>query len=341
MDNALLIVGGRNIGNHYFGVDDKINFRDLDIVAAGPIVREVSDVYDYFWNGEWSVPVKVMTKKIYTQNELKDARAILTQKIAKDRYPYPLSSDVRKVRSQMHSIRDNLVWTKGKFVWDDPKQMKLSADKQHGTMIEKLRTKVKTLKQSLTIESPYFIPGDYGTALLKAMHKRGVNIRILTNSQSSNDVMAAFAGYATYRKELVEGGIKMHELRPDAGGNLIINKQTKLGSVTSGLHAKALVFDEKTVFVGSFNLDPRSATINTEGGLYVESPVIAKRVLRYMNEGAKPQNSYRVELDKNGDLIWMSETNGKEEVYHTDPHTSGWDRMKANIIQALPLEKQL
>ncbi|WP_415408037.1 phospholipase D-like domain-containing protein [Sulfurovum sp. CS9] len=191
------------------------------------------------------------------------------------------------------------------------------------------------------IKSPYFIPRKRGTTALKQMHNRGVKIRILTNSQSSNDVAAAFAGYATYRKELVESGIEMHELRPDAGGNLIINQKTNLAKVHSGLHAKAMVFDEKTVFVGSFNLDPRSVAINTEGGLYIESPALAKKVLAYMNEGAKPENSYRVVLDKNGDLNWLEVTDGKQKVYHTDPHTSGWDKFKADFIQAMPIEDQL
>jgi putative cardiolipin synthase len=114
MDNSLAIIGGRNIGNHYFGVDDQMNFRDLDIVGAGPIVREVSNVYDYFWNGEWSVPMKALEDKTYTQEDMKNARAILSQKIAKDHYPYPLTDDVKKIRSQMNTIRKNLVWAKGR-----------------------------------------------------------------------------------------------------------------------------------------------------------------------------------------------------------------------------------
>ena len=133
----------------------------------------------------------------------------------------------------------------------------------------------------------------------------------------------------------------MHELRPDAGGNLIINQKTNLAKVHSSLHSKAMVFDEKTLLVGSLNLDPRSVAINTEGALYIESSTLAKKVLAYMNEGVKPENSYRVILDKNGDLAWVTETDGKQEVYHRDPHTSGWDRLKADLIQAMPIEDQL
>jgi len=341
MDNSLVIIGGRNIGNHYFGVDDHMNFRDLDIFAAGPVVREVSDVYDYFWNGEWSVPIKALVDKTYTQEDMKNARALLSQNIAKEDYPYPLTSDVNKIRSQMKRIRNNLVWGTGKFVWDDPKQMKLSRDQQQGTMLDKLHKKGTNLKTSLTIESPYFIAGKGGTAVLKGLVEKGVKVRVLTNSQSSNDVSAAFAGYEVYRKELVEGGVEMHELRPDAGGNKIINQETDLAKVHSGLHAKAMVFDAESVFIGSFNLDPRSASINTEGGLYVESPKLAKRVLDYMSEGTKPENSYRVFLDKNGDVAWKEVTDGKQKIYHTEPHTDAWDRFKVDFIQALPIEKQL
>ena len=341
MDNSLVIIGGRNIGNHYFGVDDHMNFRDLDIYAAGPVVREVSDVYDYFWNGEWSVPMKALADKTYTQEDMKNARVRLSQNIAKDHYPYPLTNDVNKIRSQMKTIRNKLIWAPGEFIWDDPKQMKLSKDKQQGTMLDKLHKKGTTLKKSLTIESPYFISGVGGTAVLKSLVKKGIKVRVLTNSHSSNDVQAAFAGYEVYRKELVEGGIEMHELRPDAGGNKIINQKTDLAKVHSGLHAKAIVFDAEAVFIGSFNLDPRSSAINTEGGLYVKSPKLAKKVLDYMNVGVKPENSYRVILDKNGDLNWVEVTDGKQKVYHEDPHMSGWDKFKVGFIQAMPIEDQL
>jgi putative cardiolipin synthase len=241
----------------------------------------------------------------------------------------------------MNTIRKNLIWAPGAFIWDDPKQMRLRADKQQGTMLEKLHKKVATVKKSLYIESPYFITRKRGTAALKNLAAKGVKVRVLTNSQSSNDVSAAFAGYEKYRKELVVGGVEMYELRPDAGGNKIINQKTNLAEVHSGLHAKAMVFDEQTVFIGSFNLDPRSGAINTEGGLYVESPKLAKKVIEYMEEGVKPENSYRLVLDKNGDLLWVAKTNGKQEVYHKDPHTSGWDRFKVDFIQAMPVEDQL
>ena len=341
IDNSLVIIGGRNIGDNYFGVDKEMNFRDLDILGVGPIAREISTVYDYFWNGKWSVPIKALVEKTYAQEELKNASALMAQKIAKDNYPYPLTSDVKKLRSQMKTMRNNLVWAPGKFVWNDPKQMTLSEDQQQGTILHKLHKKLTMVNKNMYIESPYFIPRKKGTSILKEMHDRGVKIRILTNSQSSNDVSAAFSGYAIYRKELVSAGIEMYELRPDAGGNLIINKKTNLAEVHSGLHAKAFVFDEETVFIGSFNLDPRSAAINTEGGLYIESPTIAKRVLAYMHEGVKPENAYRLTLDKYGDLLWTAETDGKQEVYHKDPQTSGWDRFKVDLMQVMPIEDQL
>ncbi|NOR56589.1 MAG: hypothetical protein GQ531_10345 [Sulfurovum sp.] len=341
MDNTMVIVGGRNIGNHYFGVDDKMNFRDLDIAAAGPIVRDVSKVFDYFWNGSWSVPIEALEDKRITQADIKKSRAFMKKKIEQDFYPYPIESDSSKMEHELNKIRKKMIWAKGTFVWDDPVQMRLPPEEQRNTMIQKLHTKLKTVKHTLDIESPYFIPRTRGTKRLRDMVKRGVDVRILTNSQSSNDVAAAFAGYETYRKELVESGISLFELRPDAGGHKIINRKTIFSKAHTGLHAKTLVFDDKSLFVGSFNLDPRSSAINTEGGLYVESPKLAKRVLDFMEVGKKPENAYRLALDKKGDLVWLSTTKGKKEVAHSDPHTDVFDQIKVNVIQALPIEDQL
>ena len=341
MDNALAIVGGRNIGDHYFGVSKDGNFRDLDIVAAGPIVREISTVYDYFWNGRWSVPIKSLTSQSYSSKDMKAARDLLSQRISQDDYPYPLSKDSKKMSREIKTLLSHFIWANGKIVWDDPKQMKLSKEKQKDTMVQKLVKRANSVKKSFFVESPYFIPGDGGTAALVALSKRGVNVRILTNSLSSNDVIPAHAGYDTYRKTLVQNGIGMYELRSDVGQSKVINKTPSNGTKKSGLHAKTFVFDEKDVFIGSLNLDPRSGSINTEGGLYVESPELAKRVTSFMNEGIKLENSYYLRTDKNGDLIWITKTKGKKEIYDSDPKAGIWDHFQVELIQALPIESQL
>ncbi len=341
MDNSVAIIGGRNIGDQYFAVSKESNFRDLDIAAAGPVVRQISNVYDHFWNGNWSVPIAALAGRTYTQEDFARVKQIMQQKIVANNFPYALDRDVSSLRSRLISIRDSFIWAKGKFVWDDPRVMSVSADRQKDTMIEKLTQRVKSVQKRLYIESAYFVPRNSGIAALKQLNDRGVEVRLLTNSLASNDVIPAHAGYAAYRRQLIKSGVELYELRPDAGANMVINKKLLTGTVKSGLHTKTMVFDDNAVFVGSFNLDPRSAAINTEGGLYVESLKLSRQVIAYMKEGVKLKNSYRVVLDNSGEFAWVTETDGKRVIYYTEPETTFWDRFKSGFIQILPIELHL
>ena len=341
IDNALAIIGGRNIGDHYFAVGEQTNFRDLDIAVAGPVVRQISTVYDNFWNGKWSVPISALAKRTYTHKDLLRIQEMMKQKISKLNFPYPLDQDVQTLRREMIKIRDSFIWAKGLYVWDDPDNMHIKADNQTNTMIQKLEQRVRSVKKSLHIESAYFVPRPVGMAALKHLHKRGVKVQIMTNSLASNDVIPAHAGYAGYRKKLLKAGVKLYELRPDVGANKIINKRLIANTINTGLHTKAMVFDDNAVFVGSFNLDPRSASINTEGGLYIESSKIAKEVLAFMHKGIMSENSYRVMLDKKGNLIWVTTIDGKKVTYHHEPEVSTWKQFKSSFIEILPIELQL
>jgi putative cardiolipin synthase len=205
-------------------------------------------------------------------------------------------------------------------------------------MLEALHRRVGRLDAKLLIESPYFVPRDRAIARMKELHDRGVRIRILTNSLASNDVMAAAAGYAARRKQVLESGVELYELRADAG---VIKKRLVFFGAKAALHAKVLVFDRKDVFIGSFNLDPRSADINTEAGLYIESPKLAAQVIAWMDDGVRPENSYRVFLDKDGKVTWETQDDGKEVIYHHDPESSAWQRFEAGFIGMLPVENQL
>ncbi len=341
MDNTIAIIGGRNIGDEYFAVSSESNFRDLGIAAAGPIVRQISTVYDYFWNGSRSVPIAVLAGRIYTQKDLAEAIQTIDQKLAAINFPYILNRDVKALRSRLLSIRDNFIWAKGQFVWDDPETMSLNTEHQKGTMIEKLSERVKSLKKQLIVESAYFVPRDSGIAELRQLNKMGIRVRILTNSLASNDVIASHAGYAGYRKKLIKSGVELYELRPDAGGDNVTNKKLLTATNKSALHTKTMVFDDSAVFIGSFNLDPRSAAINTEGGLYIESPKLVMEVMAYMKDGIKPKNSYRVILDTKGELAWVTTIEGKRIIYHSDPEVGVWRQFKSDLIEILPIELQL
>ena len=336
MDNAFAIVGGRNIGNHYFGVDTHANFRDLDIAAGGPIVREISDVFDHFWNGPWSVPIAALVDRPHTEADLRATMKTVREQIAEEGYPHPLDQDVAQLKSQIMGIFDDFIWAPGRIVWDDPAEIVASG--KTSTLTEGVFKRVGRLDSELLIESAYFAPRDRGADTLARLQDQGVRIRVLTNSLASNDVLAAHAGYTEHRADLVADGIELYELRPYPGP---VEKNIVIGDSKAALHTKAIVFDRKDVFIGSMNLDPRSGDINTEAGLYVESPELAAQVVEYMDEGVRPENSYRVLLDENGKLYWLTQSDGKEQRYDKDPHSTGMQRFIAGFIRLLPVEGQL
>ena len=340
MDNAVAIVGGRNIGNHYFGVDTEANFRDLDVVAAGPVVREISAAFDTFWNGEWSVPIAALADRPFTEEDLRETMESMRRQIAEHVYPHPLDQDVAEMESELAVVFKNLVWAPGRIIWDDPAA--IFEEDKGGNIYRSFFGKLGTLHRELLVESAYFVSRKRGVEVVRQLRDRGVRVRVLTNSLVSNDVLAAHAGYAKRRPALIENGLELYELRPDAGASEKAGRPSII-SVKSkaALHTKAMVFDRESVFIGSFNLDPRSADINTEAGLYVESAELAGQVAAYMEEGVKPESSYRVLLDGKGHLEWVTETEGREVRYRKDPESSFWQRFKAGLIKMLPVEGQL
>jgi putative cardiolipin synthase len=339
-DNALAIVGGRNIGDDYFGVDPHANFRDLDIAAAGPVVRDLSRVFDRFWNGEWSYPIASLADRAYTEGDLQQIVATMSDLVRKEVYPYPLDEDVDTLRGQMAEIRDSFVWAPGRVVWDDPSSVQ--EGKEASAMEDALHRKIQTLQRELLIESAYFVVRDRGVRVAGQLQQKGVRVRILTNSLASNDVVPAHAGYAKRRKALVENGVELYELRPDSISPTVAEKKVfSRGESNAALHTKAIVFDRESVFVGSFNLDPRSADINTEMGLYVESPELARQLIAYMDEAVLPYNAYRVELDEDGRLVWKTVKDGEPVVYTKEPETTFWQRFNSGFIKMLPVEGQL
>lgn len=336
MDNTVAVVGGRNIGDHYFEVHRASNFRDLDIAAVGPVVQETSAVFDRFWSGDWSVPISKLVKRPYTSADLQRGLATLRQRIAEDHYPHPLDQDTNELVESLHEILHELTWAPGKIVWDDPASIR--ENQEIGRMTEALYRRVERLESELLIESAYFVPRERAIARIRDLCAAGKRVRILTNSLASNDVLAAHAGYAKRRPALVATGAEVHEFRPDPD-----DVRQRLVSVKSqaGLHTKALVFDRRDVFIGSFNLDPRSDSINTEAGLYVESEALAAQVIAYLDEGARPANSYRLQTDEDGRLCWLTASEDREASFGKDPKSSAWQRFAARVIGWLPVEHQL
>jgi putative cardiolipin synthase len=336
MDNALGLVGGRNVGTHYFEADTDSNFRDLDIAAVGPVVRQVSQVFDRFWNGDWAVPMASLVERPFDANDHTEAVAAIRRQIELDRYPFSLKGDVEQLLGELNNVFADLIWAKGEIVWDDPAS--IYEGNGSGVMNEALHERIRSLKEEMLIESAYFVARPRGIDAARDLRDRGVKVRVLTNSLAANDVLAAHGGYAKYRKALLDAGVDLYELRPDPGP---IRKTAVQGKSKAALHTKAIVFDRKDVFIGSYNLDPRSAAINTEAGLYVESPELARQVIDFMDAGVSPDTAYRVVLDDDGRLRWIVELDGMRVDYGKDPNSTWWQRFVSGVVQILPLEEQL
>lgn len=336
MDNALSLVGGRNVGSHYFEAHSQSNFRDLDIVGAGPIVRETSEVFDRFWNGPWALPIAEVVGKAPEPGAHKTAIDEIRRQMEADAYPLPTETEVQALMARLNEIFSDLVWAPGQIVWEDPTSIYEGV--KAGRMNQALHDRMQELDTELLIESAYFVPRERGVSAAAGLRDRGVEVRVLTNSLSSNDVLAAHAGYAKYRKALLDAGVELYELRPYPGP---VDKRIVSGRSKAALHTKAIVFDRKDVFIGSFNLDPRSSLINTEAGLYVESPALARQVIDYMNEGVSPENAFRVVETSNGDLQWIIEEDGQRVTFDTDPDSTWFQRWLAALIAVLPIEEQL
>jgi putative cardiolipin synthase len=337
MDGTAAIVGGRNIGNHYFEVDRDSNFRDLDIAAVGPVVGEATGVFERFWTGDWSVPIREMAGRSYTRADLDRGIRQIRRRIDADDYPHPLDHDASELARSLDSIREKLIWAPGRIVWDDPSSIR--EDQEFGRMTEALYRRLECLDSEILIESAYFVPRKRAIDKMRELRQQGKRVRILTNSMASNDVLAAHAGYARRRGQVLAAGAEVHEFRPDPD-----DVRQRVVSVKSraGLHTKAIVFDRRDVFIGSFNLDPRSNSINTEAGLYVENEELAGQVIEYMDEGTKPANSYRVTADDKGGLSWSTVGSGGSEIrFRKDPESSRWQRFLARLIGWLPVEDQL
>ena len=337
-DNAAAIVGGRNIGDIYYGVNTFANYRDLDVLAAGPVVRDLSGVFDRYWNSPSTVPIAAIVDRAHDAADLDAIRIRLREAIAAADYPYPIDQELEQLAAQGAELRDNLVWAHGRIVADDPES--IAPGKESDDVIEFIRGRVAQLKEELLVESPYFVLPARAQATVKVLQERNVRVRVLTNSLASNDMLPAHSGYAKTRRRLLENGMELYELRPDTDafrpGWSILSERSR-----AALHAKAMAFDGEAVFIGSFNLDPRSAVINTEAGLYIESPELAKRLTAYMAAGVVPANSYRVFLDPKGDIVWETERNGQRVRYRDEPETGFRRRFVADLWKLLPINSQL
>lgn len=339
-DNQVTIIGGRNIGDEYFGATDGIVFVDLDVMAVGPVVKEVSDDFDRYWSSASSYPVD----GILPHTDASQLAELATKATAIEQDP--------AARAYMEAIEDSdfvhdlvdsrlqLEWSATQMVSDDPAKG-LERDKGEASITHQLERIIGKPQKSLDLVSAYFVPTKSGVEALTELARKGVKIRILTNSLEATDVSVVHAGYAKWRKELLQSGITLYELRRQPSSTNKKKKGSrKFGRSGASLHAKTFSVDNSFVYIGSFNFDPRSARLNTELGFVIENPRLAQDISNAFDERITNE-SYEVHLTETGELYWTEMRDGKTIRHDTEPGTGFWKRTGIGILSLLPFEWML
>jgi len=331
VDGQVSIVGGRNVGDEYFGAGSGVTFADLDVVAVGPAVHEVSESFDAFWNSASAYPALMIVAAVSPETGAQRLAALAATPSEPAAQSHLEALRASELVTALSEQRLQLEWAGVRLVGDDPRKV-FAADREL-LLLPRLLELVGRPDTQFDIISPYLVPGDEGTANLAALATRGVHVRVLTNSLASNDVAAVHAGYAKRRKPLLRSGLKLYELKPGASG---AGRTPKHGS-SAALHAKTFQTDGTQAFVGSFNFDPRSARLNTELGFVIDSPPLAGR-LRAFFDTEMQRLAYQVALDKEGELEWIETTPAGEKIHGTEPETSAWRRGTVRVLSVLPIE---
>jgi len=335
-DNRLAIVGGRNVGDEYFGASEGVNFIDLDFAMIGPVVREASVSFDRYWNSPSAYPIETLDPAAVTADALDRLREKLRSHSAQaeqSRYAQALRAD--DAIERMVAGDWPMQWSANfRFVSDDPLKVTMKErDAKRTNVGATLVPLVAAAEKQLSIISPYFVPGEEVTTRFGNMAGSGTAVRILTNSLAANDVAAVHGGYSRHRKDLLEGGVQLWELKPLPGSE---DNASFFGSSGASLHTKAFAVDSRGLFVGSYNLDPRSTWLNCEQGVFAQSEPLAVQLEEIFDRQTAGEHAWHVSLEE-GKLQW---TDGHETVDH-DPHASWGRRFQAWLARTLRLDAQL
>ncbi|CAG9232318.1 Cardiolipin synthase C [Paraburkholderia tropica] len=336
-DGVATILGGRNIGDEYFGATDGVVFADLDVLAIGPAASDVAHDFDRYWSSASSWPVKdILPAAPANQLDALDraARAVRDNPAAR------AYIDSLEAKTDVRRLLDGTLdfeWAPTRLVSDDPAKA-LGKAPQASLILSQLKDILGEPQRELDLISPYFVPAEDGTRYFAELAQRGVTVRVLTNSLEATDVVPVHGGYARRRKALLESGVELWELRRAAGVNPAKEQAPGMfGSSGSSLHAKTFAVDAQRVFVGSLNFDPRSANLNTELGLVIESPKLASQIESAFSTRI-PQLAYEVKLAPNGSLYWIRRNGDSTIRYDAEPNSRWSTRLAVWFFSILPIE---
>lgn len=346
VDDQVALIGGRNMSNQYYNASDNYQFSDIDVLLVGKVVKDISQSFDEYWNDSYAYPVRQIVNPQKHQLRYASLKQQLDehyQKITVQNY-LNLANHSRDFDQWLdRSIRFD--WVDAFLVKDSPNKIRNKAQPNE-YLNAQLSRYIDPPQHNIDIISAYFVPEKQGTKILSTMAKKGVEVRVLTNSFKANDVWLVHAFYSKYRQELLKNGVKLYEFVPVLD-NITLNpatkeiaKKTKLslkGLSRSSLHAKMMTIDDKQVFIGSFNLDPRSAKLNTEIGVLLNSSSLATAIHTTMNHDID-NYSYQLKLTPEQKIQWIRETPQFQKVYKKEPRMQWWQKAGLQFISWLPIE---
>ena len=343
-DGAMVVAGGRNIADEYFMRSATDNFVDMDVLAVGDVVPQLAAIFDRYWNSPYVYPVQTIIADDTDREALQrrfDRLVDEGEQMMAVNLPSVDILGYGPIHEDLVTGQLGLVWGKATAFADPPDKVTATSDEMARAMSVSMNVMdlIWKSQQDVVISSPYFIPGETGVLAFGDLHKRGVKITILTNSLASNDEPVVHTGYSRYRAALLKAGVDLYELSPT---RILQNKRLMFPGASLGrLHAKTAVIDRSIVFIGSMNLDPRSASKNTELGIIAECPPLAKEVIRVIHI-SKLQSAYRLRFGPDGEsLQWLTMDDDGEVVLIAEPDTTLFTRLQNMLLAPFVPEQQL
>jgi putative cardiolipin synthase len=347
VDGSVAIIGGRNIGSEYFEYPVPFVFRSRDLLAFGPVLEHAGHIFDLYWNSDWAVPIDEVVAPLPTVEQAQEQKASLDL-VAADQSSYPpgFYDQPSRLEEELADLEPKLHWGTGRLLVDvvpdrDGKPQTRAGLDRTGVVLG--RTAAEATDE-MHVQSAYLILLPDSMRLLGEMTARGVEVYLSTNSMASNNHLSAFVAYRKQRRQMLEHGARVYEMRPDAVEEraLFTTQQLEENDMYFGLHAKTMVFDRRITFVGSFNLDPRSVDLNSEMGLLVESEGLANAVADSIENDIAAGNSWQVILDEDGNQEWITTENGAVIFRSSEePMTTEAQRAEADALEVVPDKSQM
>ncbi len=328
VDGRAAVIGGRNIGDHYFGLGHDYNFHDLDVLGIGPVAKQANALFDHFWNSDWVLSARNLDLEgdpEYARETLANIRERIASapELARfSRLPQDWQAELDALAGQLHM-------GPSRVVFDQTEEEAIRQD-----VVATLFPEMGRATEELLITNAYVIPDQPAIDFMKSLTDRGVKVKILTNSLASHDVPAVNSHYKGWRDDFLRVGVELFEMQANPDIQSSVVEVPPVHGEFVGLHSKAFVVDREWVFIGSMNFDPRSAEINTEMGVYVHSPGLAAELVAVMERDMAPENAWQVHLDEDGDLYW---TNAQERV-DSQPARHFGQRILDMIFRLFPKE---